>query len=95
MKLYTYYRSSSAYRVRIALNHKGIAYEHCAVNLLKHEQRGENYLALNPQGLVPALETDQGELITQSTAIIEWLDAVYPEIPLLPSNKLQRARVRG
>ncbi len=94
MKLYTYYRSSSAYRVRIALNHKGIAYQHCAVNLLKHEQRGENYLARNPQGMVPALETDQGELITQSTAILEWLDAAYPETPLLPSDALQRAKVR-
>lgn len=95
MKLYTYYRSSSAYRVRIALNHKRIAYEHCAVNLLKHEQRGEDYLALNPQGLVPALETDHGELITQSTAIIEWLDETYTDIPLLPAAALQRAKVRA
>ncbi len=95
MKLYTYYRSSSAYRVRIALNHKGIAYEHCTVNLLTHEQRSEDYLARNPQGLVPTLETDHGELITQSTAIIEWLDSAYPEIPLLPGDALQRARVRA
>lgn len=95
MKLYTYYRSSSAYRVRIALNHKRIAYEHCAVNLLKREQRGEDYLALNPQGLVPALQTDEGELITQSTAIIEWLDTAYPETPLLPNDELQRAKVRA
>jgi maleylpyruvate isomerase len=95
MKLYTYYRSSSAYRVRIALNHKRIAYEHCAVNLLKREQRGGDYLALNPQGLVPALQTDEGELITQSTAIIEWLDTAYPETPLLPNDELQRAKVRA
>ena len=95
MKLYTYYRSSSAYRVRIALNHKGIAYEHCAVNLREGEQKGAEYLALNPQGLVPALETDQGDLLTQSGAIIEWLDAAYPEMPLLPADELQRATVRA
>ncbi|MGI9288059.1 MAG: maleylacetoacetate isomerase [Pseudomonadales bacterium] len=95
MKLYTYYRSSSAYRVRIALNHKHIPYEHYAVNLLEREQQGAEYLAHNPQGLVPALETDDGELITQSIAIIEWLDAIYPDIPLLPSHELQRAKVRA
>ena len=95
MKLYTYFRSSSAYRVRIALNLKGIAYEQCAVNLRDNEQTNADYLALNPQGLVPALETDQGDLITQSNAIIEWLDAAYPTTPLLPADELQRARVRA
>lgn len=95
MKLYTYYRSSSAYRVRIALNHKRIPYEHCAVNLLNREQKGEEYLTRNPQGLVPTLETDDGELITQSTAIIEWLESVYPKISLLPDDELQRAKVRA
>lgn len=94
MKLYTYYRSSSAFRVRIALHHKGIAYQHRTVNLLAQEQKSAEYLALNPQGLVPALETDSGELITQSSAIIEWLEAVYPKTPLLPDDELQRARVR-
>lgn len=95
MKLYTYYRSSSAYRVRIALNHKRIPYETCAVNLLQREQKSAQYLALNPQGLVPALQTDDGELITQSTAIIEWLESAYPDIPLLPADELQRAKVRA
>ncbi len=95
MKLYTYYRSSSAYRVRIALNHKRIPYQHCAVNLLQREHQGAEYLARNPQGLVPALETDDGELITQSTAIIEWLESAYPDIPLLPADELQRAKVRA
>ncbi len=95
MKLYTYYRSSSAYRVRIALNYKRIPYQHCAVNLSQRKHQGVEYLARNPQGLVPALEADDGELITQSTAIIEWLESTYPEIPLLPADELQRAKVRA
>jgi maleylacetoacetate isomerase len=93
--LYGYYRSSAAYRVRIALNLKGLDYRQQAVNLLKGEQRDPAYLALNPQGLVPAL-LDNGQLLTQSLAICEYLDEAYPATPaLLPSGLLERARVRA
>lgn len=95
LKLYSYYRSSAAYRVRIALNLKGIAYQLAAVNLLGAEHRGDAYLALNPQGLVPALDLGDGRVITQSPAILEWLDSSYPEPPLLPDDPYRRARVRS
>lgn len=94
MKLYSYYRSSAAYRVRIALNLKGLPYDYVAINLVKSEQKGESYLARNPQGLVPALELDTGELITQSMAILEWLDETCAPA-LLPKEPLLRARVRS
>lgn len=94
MKLYTYFRSSAAYRVRIALNLKGVPYESLAVNLLKGEQQGEGYTAINPQGRVPALDTGDAVLI-QSPAILEYLDEVHPEPPLLPVGALNRARVRA
>lgn len=93
--LYGYWRSSAAYRVRIALNHKRLDYQNQPVSLLKSEQRSAEYLALNPQGLVPTL-SDQGALLTQSLAICEYLDEEYPDTPrLLPKSPLARARVRS
>jgi maleylpyruvate isomerase len=95
MKLYDYFRSSAAYRVRIALNLKGLAFEREFVHLRKGAQRGEDYLAVNPQGLVPALVTDDGTVLTQSLAIIEYLDETVASPPLLPRDALERARVRS
>ncbi len=94
MKLYTYFRSSASYRVRIALALKGLAHEPVFVNLPKAEHRGEGYRAVNPQALVPALE-DGGRVLTQSLAIIEYLDETHPEPPLLPRAPLDRAYVRA
>ncbi|GAA0559737.1 maleylacetoacetate isomerase [Halomonas salifodinae] len=93
--LYGYFRSSAAYRVRIALNLKGLAYDQAPVNLVKGEQRGEDFLARNPQGLVPALVTDDGARLTQSLAICEYLDERYPDPALLPADAAGRARVRA
>jgi maleylacetoacetate isomerase len=90
--LYDYWRSSASYRVRIALNLKGAAYERVPVNLLDGEQGDEAYRARNPQGLVPMLEAD-GARLTQSLAIISWLDAHFPEPPLLPEYVDDRAHV--
>ncbi len=95
MQLFSYYRSTSSYRVRIALALKGLEYQAEPVNLLKGEQRGTDYLALNPQGRVPALRTDAGELLVQSPAIIEYLEEAFPQTPLLPLEPEARARVRG
>jgi len=95
MKLHGYFRSSASYRVRIALNLKGLRAEHLAHHLRKGEQRAPSYLAINPQGLVPALEADAGAVLTQSLAIIEWLDETHPEPPLLPTEPLRRAKVRA
>ncbi len=92
--LYDYYRSSAAYRVRIALNLKGVDYESRQVNLLDSEQRGDEYRALNPQGLVPMLEID-GRRLTQSLSIIMYLATRYPEPPLLPSAPADAAHVRA
>jgi maleylacetoacetate isomerase len=94
MKLYGYFRSSAAFRVRIALNLKGLDYEQSSIHLRKNEQRKDDYLSLNPQGLVPTLEED-GELLTQSLAIIEYLEETHPEPPLLPGHPVARARVRS
>jgi maleylacetoacetate isomerase/maleylpyruvate isomerase len=94
VKLYTYFRSSAAFRVRIALNLKGLAYEPAFVHLAKGEHRAPGYGAVNPQALVPALE-DSGKLLTQSLAIIEYLDETQPNVPLLPADPLGRARVRS
>ena len=94
IKLYSYFRSSAAYRVRIALNLKGLSYEYLPVHLVKGEQRDERYRALNPQALVPML-VDEGETITQSMAIIEYLDDKVPDPPLLPPTPEARARVRS
>jgi maleylpyruvate isomerase len=94
MKLHGYFRSSASYRVRIALNLKGLDAEHLTHHLRKGEQRDPAYLALNPQGLVPTLE-DDGAVLIQSLAIIEWLDETHPEPPLLPKDPLHRAKVRA
>jgi maleylacetoacetate isomerase len=94
VRLYTYFRSSAAYRVRIALNLKGVAYEAVPVNLLKGEQRQDGYRAVNPQQRLPSLDTGGATLI-QSPAILEYLDEVYPEPPLLPLGAANRARVRA
>src|SRR6478752_9746170 len=95
MKLHGYFRSSAAYRVRIALNLKGLGAEHFPHHLRKGEQCAPAYLAINPQGLVPALEDDAGAVLTQSVAIIEWLDETHPNPPLLPKDPLQRAKARA
>jgi maleylpyruvate isomerase len=95
MRLHGYFRSSASYRVRIALNLKGLSADHLSHHLRKGEQCGPAYLAINPQGLVPTLENDAGAVITQSLAIIEWLDETHPEPPLLPKDLLQRAKVRA
>lgn len=95
MKLHGYYRSSAAYRVRIALNLKGLRADHLPHHLRKGEQRAPAYLAINPQGLVPALQDDTGHVLTQSLAIIEWLDETHPSPPLLPADPLRRAKVRA
>src|SRR6201995_1907012 len=95
MKLHGYFRSSASYRVRIALNLKGLTSEHLPHHLRKGEQCAPAYLAINPQGLVPTLESDAGAILTQSLAIIEWLDETHPDPPLLPQDPLRRAKVRA
>jgi maleylpyruvate isomerase len=92
MILHGYFRSSAAYRVRIALGLKGVDYQQVTHHLRKGEQRTAEYLALNPQGLLPTLVTPQGDVLTQSLAIINWLEATYPSPALYPSDPLQRAR---
>ena len=94
MKLHGYFRSSASYRVRIALNLKGLSADQLSHHLRKGEQRDPAYLAINPQGLVPTLD-DGGTILTQSLAIIEWLDETHPEPPLLPQEPLRRAKVRA
>jgi maleylacetoacetate isomerase len=95
MKLHGYFRSSASYRVRIALNLKGLRAEQLSHHLRKGEQRAPAFLAINPQGLVPALESDAGDVLIQSLAIIEWLDETHPQPPLLPQDPLRRAKVRA
>lgn len=95
MKLYTYFRSSAAYRVRIALNLKGLKYEAVPVHLLRGggEQLSDSYRKINPSALVPALQDERGT-VTQSMAILEYLEETHPDVPLLPADPLGRARVR-
>lgn len=95
MKLIGYFRSSAAFRVRIALNLKGIAVDHAFCHLRKGEQSAADYVAINPQKLVPALVLDSGEVLTQSLAILEYLDETHPAPPLLPPDPVGRARVRA
>jgi maleylpyruvate isomerase len=95
MRLHGFFRSSAAWRVRIALGLKGLSYDYVSHRLLQGEQRAPQYLALNPQGLVPALELDDGQVLTQSLAICEYLDEAYPDPPLLPADPLGRATVRS
>jgi maleylacetoacetate isomerase/maleylpyruvate isomerase len=94
-KLYTYFRSSASYRVRIALALKGLEFDAVFVHLASGQQMNADYLALNPQGLTPSFETDDGEVLTQSLAILEYLDETHPEPPLLPADATGRARVRA
>jgi len=97
MELHTYYRSTSSYRVRIALALKGLDYRAVPVNLIRDggEHRRPAYLALNPQGRVPTLCTDEGESVIQSPAILEYLEERYPEPPLLPDDIMARTRHRS
>jgi maleylpyruvate isomerase len=94
MKLYAYYQSSASYRVRIALNLKGLAPEIIPINLVKGEQKTDSYRTINPQGLVPSL-VDGEHALTQSLAIIEYLEEKYPAPALLPLTPPERARVRA
>ena len=94
MRLYTYFRSSAAFRVRIALNLKGLAYEPSFVHLARGDHRKPEYAAVNPQALVPAL-IDDGDLLSQSLAIMEYLEEKHPSPPLLPQDLAGRARVRS
>jgi maleylacetoacetate isomerase len=95
MKLYNYFRSSASYRVRIAMALKGLTYEHIPVNLLRAEHLQPAYAELIADALVPMLLLDDGQALTQSMAIIEYLDEVHPEPPLLPHDPMGRARVRA
>lgn len=94
MILHGYWRSGTSYRTRIALNLKGLTYDQAGVDLRTSDQRSDAFLALNPQGLVPALEVD-GQVLTQSPAILEWLEERFPEPPLLPTGLGERAQVRA
>ncbi len=93
MRLYSYWRSSCSYRVRIALGLKGVRFETVPVHLVKGDQRTADYGVLNPSGLVPTLALEDGTHLTQSFAILDWLDATYPDPPLTPSDPMARARV--
>jgi maleylpyruvate isomerase len=93
--LHNYFRSSTSIRLRAALNLKGLTYDYVAHHLRKGEQRTPDYLTVNPQGLVPALVLQDGIVLTQSLAIVEYLDETYPEPPLLPPAPVDRARVRA
>jgi maleylacetoacetate isomerase len=97
VKLYSYFRSSAAYRTRIALNLKGLAFETESIHLTRDggKQHAPGFRAINPQGRVPALALDTGEVLLQSLAIIEYLDEMYPDPPLLPKEPVARARARA
>ena len=95
MKLYSYYRSSAAYRVRIALNLKQIEHSIEPVNLLKKEHKSTDYLTKQPQGLVPCLETDTGQFLAQSGAILSYLDALYPNSTLILTDPFEAAKMQS
>lgn len=95
MKLYSYFRSSASFRVRIALHLKHLAFDYVPVHLVKGEQREAAFTALNAEQLVPVLQLDDGRRLTQSMAIIEYLDETHPEPALLPADPIARARVRA
>jgi maleylpyruvate isomerase len=95
VKLYSHFRSSAAYRVRIALNLKGLSFETASVHLVKEANKRPQFRAVNPQMRVPALSTPQGAILIQSLAIIEYLDETHPEPPLLPKDPVARAKVRA
>lgn len=95
MKLYNYFRSSASFRVRIALELKGLTYDYVPVHLVKGEHKQDQYAAKSASQLVPALELDDGQLLSQSMAIVEYLDETHPNPPLLPPDALGRARVRA
>lgn len=95
LKLHNFFRSSTSTRLRAALNLKGLSYDYIPYALRKGETRTADYLSKNPAGLVPTLELEDGTCLTQSLAIIEWLDEVHPEPALLPSDPIGRARVRS
>jgi maleylpyruvate isomerase len=94
MKLYGFFRSGTSHRLRIALNLKGLDYEQVSISLAKNQHHAIEFTQLNPQGFVPVLEVEQG-LLTQSPAILEWLEEQYPTIPLLPTDIFKRAKVRA
>lgn len=95
MKLYSYWRSTTSFRVRAALAMKGVAFDLIPVNLVDGEQRSAAYVEVNPGLGVPALVTDEGAVLTQSMAILDYIEEVYPEPALLPSDPIERAHVRG
>lgn len=95
MKLYSHWRATAPYRVRIGLALKGLSYDYVPVNLAQNDQHQAAYRAVNPQRLTPALDLGDGAVLTQSLAILEWLDETHPEPPLLPADPLSRARVRA
>jgi maleylpyruvate isomerase len=95
MKLYSYYRSSAAYRVRIALNLKQIEHSIVSVNLLKKEHKNPDYISKQPQGLVPCLEVNEGQVLAQSGAIIQYLDNLYSQSKLLPPEPFQAAKIQS
>lgn len=95
LTLHNFFRSSTSTRLRVALNLKGLSYDYVPYVLRRGDQRQPDYLAKNPAGLVPALELDDGTILTQSLAIIEWLDETHPEPALLPADPAGRARVRA
>lgn len=95
MRLYGFWRSLASFRVRIALNLKGVAFDEVSIDLMHGEQRGDAYRRVNPQAVLPALDTGEGEALFQSLAILEYLDETCPGAPLLPADARGRARVRG
>ena len=95
MRLYSYWRSTTSYRVRIALGLKQVAYDQIPVDLVAGDQRGERFTAVNPAKGVPALELEDGTILTQSMAILEWLEEAYPTPALLPDDPVARAQIRA